>query len=189
MAPAASVDPRLGFLKKAAHLIAVQSPTVAATLGAERDKLFSSQDADLNTSSKKDYEALRREVCGACGNLMVPGWSCKSSRAERPGKMQPSRKATLKNQGRQDKSTVYTCLRCDRKTSIPMQPTKRKKIAKATASNLSKEEDKSSIAKPTIASKQRERAKARKGGLQALLAKSKTQTSSRPGLDFMDFMQ
>lgn len=195
------------FLKEAAHLLAITSPTTSATLGAARDSLLQAQDADIE-AEPKEWHVIRREACGACGNTMAPGWSCEvtlgnqstdASKARKDGMLKDwkRRKGTAKERDRKEKGMVYTCLRCNRKTVQPLQSRARRQsrvayrglIANKPTSVLAKadQEDKSKDARSANASS-KQRAKARKGGLQAMLAQSKTQNNAKQGLDLMDFM-
>ncbi|KAF2869981.1 hypothetical protein BDV95DRAFT_454573, partial [Massariosphaeria phaeospora] len=184
---------RVKFLQEAAHVLAIGSPTTSAALGAARDRLLETQNADIDAPNK-DWDALRRELCGACGSLMVPGWSCAVTRRAPPAK--PSKKSkedTSQRVSRPEKTVTYSCLRCGRKTiqSLPLRPPKHmKKAARKNASNdpQSTPDDPSRLTKAANASS-KQRKKARKGGLQALLEKSKTQTSNQSGLglELMDF--
>lgn len=191
--------PRLRFLQAAAHLLAVPSPTISATLGAAHDKVLESQDADAK-SHTKEWDLTRRGFCGACGNVMVPSWSCKVSQEIRPTTIaEGAKKDTLKcYSDRKAKEMVYLCLRCNRKTVQPLQPrtarhseatslglTSVKPISEANESTL--QGTNRVVKSANLSSKQR--AKSRKGGLQAMLAQSKTQGSTSKGLDLMDFMQ
>ncbi|ORY13744.1 hypothetical protein BCR34DRAFT_480635 [Clohesyomyces aquaticus] len=202
MAKVDGFGPRLKFLKEAAHLISIPSPAVSATLGAEYDKLLLLQDADLQ-ATKKEWDAHRREICGACGNLMVPGWSCEVS----PEKIVPDKvdkdktKSPSKRLSRQGKAMAYSCLRCHRRTvqSLPPRPPKHlnrnpSQIPEAVPDRetmKARPADQSRVAKST-SSNSKQRAKARKGGLHAILGKSKTQNSAQQGglgLDLMDFLK
>jgi RNase P subunit RPR2 len=188
-------DPRLEFLKEAAQLLYVTSPASSATLGAARNKLLEERNIDIEAPAK-EWNALRREVCGACGNLMLPGWTCEVTRELRPrGSMERTKEEAFKT-SRKEKDLVYSCLRCHRRTvqPLPLAPVRRSRKEKRSikvqktdpAVNASNLADKNKEVKSANASS-KQRAKARKGGLQAMLAKSKTQTSK--GLDLMDFMQ
>jgi RNase P subunit RPR2 len=191
----ANNDSRLRFLKEAAHLLAFRAPATSATLGAAREKLLESQDLDL-TATSKEWDALRREVCGACGNLMLPGWSCDVRCVSRARKTVKGPKEDVSKKERKEKDLVYSCLRCDRKTvqPLPSKPAKHtRKPARisnsdkaSTATVDPSQGDKNKVIKSTNASS-KQRAKARKGGLAALLSQSKTQTAKK-GLDLMDFM-
>ncbi|EDU40236.1 RNAse P Rpr2-Rpp21-SNM1 protein [Pyrenophora tritici-repentis] len=77
MAAADSIQLKAKFLQESAHLLAVSSPTTAASLGQARNRLV--EDAELQIASKES-DAFRRGVCGACGNIMIPGWSCQVSK-------------------------------------------------------------------------------------------------------------
>jgi hypothetical protein len=188
-------SPRLNFLKEATKLLAVSSPTTSATLGAARDRLLQEQGADIEIAPK-EWDALRREVCGACGSLMLPGWSCVISKERRSSIRAKGAKEEVLNKSRKEKDLVYSCLRCHRRTvqRLPLVPARRTGIFKGHSkmnqsvsgtedSNLGREKKESK----SMNASSKQRAKARKGGLQAMLAKSKT-TSASKGLDLMDFM-
>jgi hypothetical protein len=199
MAKVTLLEPRLKFLKESAHLLAFTSPATSAVLGSEHDRLLQSEELDLQ-ASKKDWDAHRRQMCGACGNLMIPGWSCYVFHESlRP--TQRKKNAGTKDLPKAEKSIVYQCLRCHRKTvqTMPTRPPRHVKLSsepsKTEAPSVvvvkeSRRKD-GHVAKSVNASS-KQRAKARKqSGLQAMLAKSKTQSSggSGFGLDLTDLMQ
>ncbi|KAF2266963.1 hypothetical protein CC78DRAFT_99895 [Lojkania enalia] len=198
MTTADSLESRLKFLKEASYLLAIPSPATAAFFGAERDRLLISHDADLE-SSRKAWDALCREVCGACGNLMVPGLSCDVTRETRKEKLPERRKKdTLKQSTRSDKVMVYSCSRCNRNTVQPlytMMPNHLRKTTHGSAvqsiDSTAKKDDSGKVSKSANANS-KQRAKSRKGGLQAMLAKSKAPPLGQVGglgLDLMDFMK
>jgi RNase P subunit RPR2 len=194
MAQTEALEKRLAFLQHASRQLALASPTVSANLGAGCDKLLSAQDADLE-ASRKERDAYRREVCGACGSLMVPGLTCAVSQ-EGPAK--PSKRIQKDTPGPTNgpsKAMRYSCLRCGRSTFLTLQPTpasRAKRLTKGKQGHPT-ETVKGVAEGPSVPrsanASSRQRAKARKGGLQAMLVKSKTQTQgSATGLDLMDFM-
>jgi hypothetical protein len=138
----------------------------------------------------KEWDAIRRETCGACGVLMIPGWSCQISNRTGPengrrrGKKDPNKSETART------TMTYQCLRCNRTTEQTLLPQARRNMKKTRSVTTTleirpskKEED----AKPKTANaSSKQRQKARKGGLQAMLEKNKSQTS-KVGLDLMDF--
>ncbi|KAI4945961.1 hypothetical protein J4E91_007402 [Alternaria rosae] len=146
MASATQTELRAKFLQEAAHLLAIPSPTTAAFLGNACNNLI--EDAEVGISSK-ETDTFRRSICVACGNVMIPGWSCKVSSRDK-------RKSIGK------------------KLSVPEK----------TPTTTKKEDD---AAPKTINASSKQRQRARKGGLQAMLDKKKTQDSGTGGLDFMDF--
>jgi tartrate dehydratase beta subunit/fumarate hydratase class I family protein len=201
-----ALQARLRFLNDSAHLIAIGSPTTSAVLGSHYDKLLAENDLDLQ-ASKKDQDSRRREVCGACGSLMIPGWSCHVIQENiKPKEAQRAKKFSRKSTGKLEKVKVYTCLRCHRKTVQPVLARESKVLLKkpivsksqtiqhaASAAPASITEYASATSKSANASSKK-RAKARKqGGLQAMLAKSKTEllgpSSEDFGLDLMDLMK
>lgn len=183
---------RSNFLRDASHLLAASSPAVSASLGSTRNRLAEESNGEITS---KEWDALRRETCGACGNLMVPGWSC---RVEKPSRLHMTNKnvgSKPKNPKRVDSRLVYTCLRCYRRTTqvLPLPPRRQLKVSKSLPETKLPihprqpvHEDHSKAPKSANAnSKQRQ--KARKGGLQAMLEKNKTHNSNQGGLDLMDF--
>jgi len=201
-----ALQARLRFLNDSAHLIAIGSPTTSAVLGSHYDKLLAENDLDLQ-ASKKDQDSRRREVCGACGSLMIPGWSCHVIQENiKPKEAQRAKKFSRKPTSKLEKAKVYSCLRCHRKTVQPVLARESKVLLKkpivsksqtiqhaASAAPASITEYASATPKSANASSKK-RAKARKqGGLQAMLAKSKTEplgpSSGDFGLDLMDLMK
>lgn len=192
-----ATEARLKFLNEAAHLLAIPSPAISATFGAARGRMLETNDIDLDMP-QKEWDAIRREFCGACGNLMVHGWSCEVIRNLESKRMVKDKKEdTLKQSKSKSKDMIFSCLRCNRST-VQMLPKRasrhsrrafrtHKAQAAASADDMVRE-DKSSVLKSANAGSKK-RAKARKGGLQAMLAQSKTQISEQKGLDLMDFMK
>jgi RNase P subunit RPR2 len=183
------VERRSNFLREAAHLLAVSSPTTSASLGAAQDRLIEDAELDLQ---HKEIDALRRGFCGACGNPMIAGWSCNvthQSDTKRVRKGKPS-----KDSRQPTKHIIYTCLRCERQTVQALQARPPKHVRKSTNRKASQPvpesrqqpQEVSKVAKSVNASS-KERKKARKGGLAAMLEKSKSQSSNQGGFDLMDF--
>jgi RNase P subunit RPR2 len=190
----ASNDPteaRARFLQEAAYILAVSSPTTAAFLGRARNKLV--EDAELEIPSK-EADTYRRSICNACGNIMIPGWSCKISNhlpGEGPTKKDSNKS---KNPPKLEKSIRYTCLMCHRETNQALRQKARRKNKKSTpapdtepVSASKKPAREVDNAPKTLNASSKQRQKARKGGLQAMLDKKKSQDSGNGGLDLMDF--
>lgn len=117
-----AIERRANFLREAAHLLAVSSPVTSASLGAAQDRLVVDAELDLQP---KEVDALRRGFCGACGNPLIAGWSCKvthRSQTRRVGK----EKTPRTDASQSAKHIVYTCLRCERETmqSLQLRPAK-----------------------------------------------------------------
>ncbi|KAF1944472.1 hypothetical protein EJ02DRAFT_93657 [Clathrospora elynae] len=194
MAQADQNELRARFLQEAAHLLAISSPVTSAFLGSARNRLI--EDTEIEVPSK-ETDAFRREICGACGNVMIPGWSCKtSSRTPSIGPRTKEKNGT-KEPTKLDKSIAYACLRCHRETVQTLQPKPRRQVRKtktrvgpqppAVLHTRESREEVDNIVPKTANAGSKERRKARKGGLQAMLAKNKTQMSGLGGLDLMDF--
>lgn len=188
----AEQERRAQFLQDAAHLLVASSPAAAAFLGRARDRVV--HDAELEISPK-EYDAYRRDICGACGNVMVPGWSCTVSIRSRLKGAAPKRNDSRKAATAPETKMARKCLRCHRETLQTLQPKPRRHIRKsrvraepqsAPEVTSSRREVDSAVAKTANAtSKQRQ--KARKGGLQAMLEKNKSQATGLGGFDLMDF--
>ncbi|KAF3043180.1 hypothetical protein E8E12_007400 [Didymella heteroderae] len=184
------VEQRSNFLREAAHLLAVSSPTAAAFLGSAQGRLI--EDAEM-ALQQKEVDALRRSFCGACGNLMIAGWSCKVAHQADRKKVRKDNKSS-KGSTQPSKQVVYTCLRCERQTVQALQARPARHIRKLAAMKASQPlpEPKQQAPEVTkvvksVNASSKERKKARKGGLAAMLEKSKSQNSSSGGLDLMDF--
>jgi len=190
-----AIELRLKFLQEAARILAVPSPAVSANIGAAHDGILTAEERDLGLS-QKDWNALRREVCGCCGNTMVPAWSCRVSHRIRPTRRS---KTSSEASDRPEKQLVYSCLRCDRRTVQTVQSRPPKHVrSKATnkedaplaaVSTKALAAEDSRVAKSVNATS-KQRKKARKGGLQAMLDRNKvTKSAQGSQLDLMDFMQ
>jgi hypothetical protein len=183
------IELRCRYLREAAHVLAVSSPFACASIGAARNRLL--EDAKLEVPPK-ERDAGRRETCGACGNLMIPGWSCRVSNRTQNQNRQGKGKKTPGVSTATTTTMVYHCLRCDRKTEQVLQPQARRQLKRTksmTTSILeirpSKKEHEEKVPR-TANANSKQRQKARKGGLQAMLEKNKSQTTSK-GFDLMDF--
>lgn len=181
------VQLRANYLREAAHLLAVSSPSACAVLGAAKARLIEDSKVEV---PPREWDAIRRETCGACGVLMIPGWSCQISSRTGPEKRRHKGKKDLKDSETAGTNMIYRCLRCNRKTEQTLQPQARRNMKKVRTVTTtleirpSKKEDDTRPKNANASSKQRQ--KARKGGLQAMLEKNKSQTS-KLGLDLMDF--
>jgi hypothetical protein len=187
------VASRFAYLQGAAHLLAISSPSASAFLGLARDRLVEDSAIEVST---REWDALRRETCGACGNMLAPGWSCKVSNGHQPRKRPAKGKTTPKCTPASDTHVVYHCRRCHRKTEQRLQTQPQIHLNKkstmpiiqkpgSTTNNRPVKEDDAKVLK-TSNSSSKQRQKARKGGLQAMLDKNKSQSSSQ-ALDLMDF--
>ena len=190
-------EARLRYLKEAVFHLAIPAPTVSASLSSTYTKSMMDTEDDPQRAKKK-WDTLRRDFCVACGAVMLAGWS--SSVHIRPDpiaakKRSDKRAISSKNQ------IVSVCLRCDRKYVQNLEPRKPKHVNSdirhkdreaATAAELPSKHIANDLEKVTKSANatSKQRKKARKGGLQAMLEKSKSQNSGGGlGLDLMDFMQ
>lgn len=170
------------YLTDAAHLLRTQAPQTSAHLMAYRNGLLIHH--DLSTS-----DVQRQRVCGACGNIHLPGTGSsvklESRTASRKKGRRPSAQRAASDKG---PVQVVSCGFCSRQTKIDMtapgpaarrklgQPSKMKAAAPVT----------SEAPKPTANATSKKRAKNRKAGLQALLSGQQQQSPSP--LSLADFM-
>lgn len=192
---------RTNYLNDSAHLLTSTSPAISRHLISQMHAVALDTNQGLS-------EAQKRDACGACGNLMIPGWtSCTyldkgTSRLEL--RMRTNRKGKtgdlqLREGGgaaaAAEKCIFHECLVCNRKTRQPLQ------ISVKSNSKQQEQVSSPSLASPASAvtgrtqlpaksrpeppmsssmnASSRRRARARKqGGLQALLATKKEDESS-----------
>lgn len=193
---------REDFLINSARLLATSSPSTSSHLSSERTSL-------LYHSGRPLTQPQRRELCPACGSLQLPGWS--GSLFRHPTKQGISLSAKARSiQTRRphpqprDRQVVFECRACHQKTFENLPPSQKSVHHKdqARSSNPNNPE-RVTLRNPQTAldshptptrlenTSSRIRAKARKGGLQALLERSKehSQSSAPSNLNLLDFMK
>ncbi|KAI9843535.1 MAG: hypothetical protein M1837_006290 [Sclerophora amabilis] len=199
---ASSITSRLHYLNDGAHMLFSTSPQISSQLLSQFNKVTFDNELKLP-------ESRQRQVCGACGNIMLPGRSSHIY-PDRPVRKSSGRNRRCKKQPRQSKKfIVFDCDRCHRKTRQVLQSGPQSSLSTAKASRVptasaSANEDQTGhvIQKgqgqpsPAMANaSSKKRAKARKqGDLKTLLAKKKdenkeTDSSHGFGLDLMDFLR
>lgn len=188
-------------------MLIASSPSTSALLGAQRLKLTGKQE-ESDTSPNDGI------LCGSCGYILIPGWSCR--------KIQPNarhkRRNSLVNRQQQRQSTFapkthdmfYQCDKCGFETLRPSvrrttrsADTKASSVplvtssvapdvgthARSTSSVASKAASKDFESTIPLNTAIKKRPRARKpAGLQAMLANSKKGPVSS-GLNLMDFMK
>lgn len=202
----ASQFARTQFLEAAARTYAVTDPSTSAHLMLQRDV----ESIPQPRSTRQD---LVSSSCTVCGTIFLPGWTLRTSLVNQRlnGNDVPKDKSSQTEDGEKDQEheqkqqqqqrkpifLVNECLICHRyvRTVLgrPRNPKDRKyaPIATIQRESISESADLSEMQKPAkINAQSKQRAKARKGGLQALLDKS-TQSSAPPlcSFDLMDFMK
>lgn len=205
-----SIKARARYLDESAHLLASTSPAISRHLRSQLHKVATDYNLSLS-------DAQKNGACGACGNLMIPGWTSRTYLDNERPTRNLKRKATKQDDKAGLKAVCNECLICNRVTRLPLPAPIRalskepanppcSKITPTTSknpigTNIPAEPGAGPPASPfnnassfTNASSKR-RAKARKqSGLQALLAKKKEESlgggsSTGFGLDLMDFMK
>jgi RNase P subunit RPR2 len=168
---------RLRYLNESAHLLATTAPETSRYLMSRCNALIFDHQIEVDDKQKM-------ASCGACGTLILPGWEgileshCERSKGIKKGKRQ--------NRAVQSRSLVYECGTCGKKTQERVEPPPpvKKNVVGASVSKAPKQLTVSTPAQ----SSSKKRAKARKGGLVAILAQKKTVDTSG-GFDLMDFMK
>lgn len=196
---------RIKYLAASAQLYSQLAPETSAHLMLECGRFAASSDMALKMSDLQ-------QACSACGTILTPGWTSRSSVADNPRNISRRPKQRSKREGISNAGTKYVitqCLVCMKSTSSPLEhlpahlPSK-KKLSKSQAAisearsspscvigQASGANQESQIPLPAnIASKKRARAR-KQSGLHAMLQKSKSQITGAtfPALDLMDFMK
>ena len=190
----ASANARFSFLEEAARHYARTDPSTSAHLNLQNKIEAETQSI---TQPKKDGS----EYCKACGTLRLLGVNTKISIvSDRPKgsklkKSFKSRSSALRVVLQPTKHLITKCLICHRydKRLLKSQEPKSKRSALATSvvppqagTMFQQPKDTTDSVAKNASSKQR--ARARKGGLQALLQREK-QAPADTGLNLMDFMR
>ena len=186
----------------AARFYSFTAPATSAHLMLQRN-------LEVASDPKSSRKGKSGGSCEGCGTILVPGWTSRTSitsktAPERPTSTDKAKKRRRRPVGGLNKTVRIDCLICHRFGEVTLPPLSRSKaigdtMAKSqtipsmtanttAASPVPKESPK--LATSNASSKQR--AKARKqGGLQAMLAKSKSSASpaSGFGLDLSDLMK
>ena len=181
---------RLRYLNDSAHLLASTAPEISKYLMSRRNALIFENNIEQSASQ-------RREVCGACGAIMIIGWEgtlqIESQRSRRDKKGRRNGNAATRA-----KAVVYTCESCGRETRHQLNdtPIRHKSVSSSSIALLASHQaslitSTANTATPSANSSSKKRAKARKQGLEAILARQKATEAKTSGfgLDLMDFMK
>ena len=194
-----AIEAKLKFLEKAALTYGRKAPGVSAHIMLQRAAIV--DELGMN-GSRNDCQ----DVCQACGTFSIPGVTSKTTMngGRRSKKAQNSSKrkndtASMKSV-QPTKSLETTCLSCFRVSKVAIRPSVRQRLeghqnhrtpAKSKSPVMTSIDDASSTktVAPNISTKKGKPRK--KGGLQALVERSKESHQSAPpfGLDLMDFMK
>ena len=205
---ARDLEARERFLDEAASALMPSCPALSAFIGAQALRYAAVQDTDISEN--------RQTRCNACGISLILGWSCKKvrrslnkKRRTRVGQSSLKHKTALVVQS----DLAYRCLTCSSETAI----VSRTKAAKGVDENRSESSTtrqldpisgtptkglqsipsevivaesagRTTVADDSQVHKKRSRTK-KQGGLQAMLAKSKSSAPAKTGFDFMYFMK
>ena len=190
------------FLDQAADVLAVTAPTVSSYIRSTKRNADPSQ--DLETESHEN-------VCNACGQTLLIGWSCEQVRT--------CEHRQTRQQRMSGNDTTTKCVKCSAcgtesmmhqkkkpkttKSSTPLQATKSTAGLPARKKNDTTAPLPDPVPMPAPTPKEktpeppqakpaaRRKARGKNASLQALLANKKPEApkSSGYGLDFMDFMK
>lgn len=208
--PSADTLAALRHLEQASQLLSATSPALSAFLGSEKAALSSAYNIprEGNGTSK---------TCSACNSILIPGWSCSTSRSRTlPRKEKRGSEKHINGQSvTADKNQmVYECSKCHcknkfnvtshrpkaarRKSEMPVSgesiiqapaPSVKPTIPSELSSTHKAVSEKEADRAETSATIKKRSRKTKHGGLQALLAKSKSESTSKSGFDLMDFMK
>lgn len=190
---------KLKFLEKAAQTYTRKAPGVSAHIMLQRAAI-------ADEFGTNDSRTDRQNACQACGTFSIPGVTSKTTMngGRRSKKTQKSSKrkdhAALKKSVEPMKSLETTCLSCFRVSKVAIQPAKRQSLeghqdnrtptkSKSPAATSINDISTTKTVAPKISNNKRKSRK--KGGLQALVERSKEshESTSPFGLDLMDFMK
>lgn len=196
----AAAEARLRFLHASAHVYSATAPATSAQLMLQRH-------VEIAGHAKPESSDGLSSSCKACGTILIPGRTSQISRVDK----RAPKKATLKPGSRKhtreksssvpEKCVRVKCLACHRFEDTPLQKPKtgsNSKIAKATSQAASSSDTKartdpesSPPGEPTKTSTRRGRVRKQRGGLQAMLEKSRAPVApaSGFGLDLLDLMK
>ena len=195
--PASECAPRLNFLRDSASALGSSSPSTAAYLLTEHNRILHDGLRPLN-------QRQQEFSCGACGTIRKP---------ETTKIIEIKKKKSKQHASRSDGATIYKCLCCHRRTvkSHEKEPVRSKlpsRTATTTTTTTTTEPPESTpgpSAEKTVSQQavpeqpanrtadnanSKKRAKTRKqGGLQALLASKQQSQPASSSLDLFDFLQ
>lgn len=195
--PASECAPRLNFLRDSASALGSSSPSTAAHLLTEHNRILHDGLRPLN-------QRQQEFSCGACGTIRKP---------ETTKIIEIKKKKSKQHASRSDGATIYKCLCCHRRTvkSHEKEPVRSKlpsRTATTTTTTTTTEPPESTpgpSAEKTVSQQavpeqpanrtadnanSKKRAKTRKqGGLQALLASKQQSQPASSSLDLFDFLQ
>ena len=196
--PASECAPRLNFLRDSASALGSSSPSTAAHLLTEHNRILHDGLRPLN-------QRQQEFSCGACGTIRKP---------ETTKIIEIKKKKSKQHASRSDGATIYKCLCCHRRTvkSHGKEPV-RSKLPSRTATTITTttttteppESTPGPSAEKTVSQQavpeqpanrtadnanSKKRAKTRKqGGLKALLASKQQSQPASSSLDLFDFLQ
>lgn len=180
---------RLRFLHDSAHLLATAAPATSRHLMSKCNSILF--DSGLDQS-----DAQKRQACGCCGNIMILGHEATLRVQVQPHRMKSGK--AQKHAASSQKELVYTCNVCDRATRFKM-PTpavkRRSMVGPSSKTKISVPSQPAISQSPPVVTStnasSKKRAKARKGGLGALLASKKAAEAQQSGfgMDLLDFMK
>lgn len=195
-----AAEAKLRFLHASAHLYSTTAPATSAQLMLQRHIEGAGDPRPKNIDGSSS-------ACKACGTVLIPGWTSKTSRINKRAPKVANPKTAAKQHARGKLSPIserhvrVKCLACHRFEDTPLQKPeinsnseKANATSRATCSSDAKpnlDPESNPLDKPPKASKRRERARKHKNGLQAMLEKSKAPAAlaSGFGLELLDLMK
>ncbi|KAF7562404.1 hypothetical protein G7046_g1761 [Stylonectria norvegica] len=162
------------FLNDAAHLLRLTAPETSAHLMGHRGQL-------LHHRGISQTETQRQHVCGACGEIMIPGQGS-TMKVETRRARHKTKKFQIKKMANPfaiaSPSRVLNCDRCQRVTEVALNSSRPAARRRVTAVSNPRKNRPAEEPKPTANVSSKKRAKNRKTGLQALLSGQQQQPAN-----------
>ena len=182
-----SSSAQLNYLENASQRLLVSSPAVSAYLQSERNATLDKVDEAVSKRSNRS--------CNACGNILIPGWSCERVKPVKESQGGGKRRSY----SRLREPRKLRCSMCNAITTIEAEETPQaNKDLNSTYSPVETHKNEANSA-PSIMPQQKandmktsnRRARSKKATLQSMLDQNKTETEKPKGfgINLMDLMQ
>lgn len=181
-------EARASHLANISNFYAPAQPQASSYWGSELNDLEAALDLSFKPGFQRDY-------CHACGQIQISGVSS-TTKHNTVQHVAPGADAIRKRRkigaGFDEAVSLTRCLHCNRYTKAPSKPAKlakdsNPKEAKKAAGHITSDQAAQPSPMPTDGSEKKAKRKQKKGGLAAILARSKESASSRPAQQMLDF--
>lgn len=184
-------EARASHLANISNFYAPAQPQASSYWGSELNDLEAALDVSFKALCQRDY-------CHACGQIQISGVSSNTedntAQHIAPGAYAIRKKRKV-GAGLDKVVSLTRCLHCNRYTQAPSKPAKpakpakdfNPKEAKKAASHMTSDPASQPSPMPSEGSEKKAKRKQKKGGLAAILARSKESASSRPAQQMLGF--